>query len=134
MEFVRSLGADQVIDKAEPFERRIADVDLVFDLVNGDTQERSWAVLKQGGTMISTLTKPSEERAKTRAARAEHYMAQPDADELREIGALIDAGKVRPHIQAVFRYPMLERRSSSSKPSTIAARSCFRSLARSAAN
>jgi NADPH:quinone reductase-like Zn-dependent oxidoreductase len=103
MEFVRSLGADQVIDKAEPFERRIADVDLVFDLVNGDTQERSWAVLKQGGTMISTLTKPSEERAKTRAARAEHYMAQPDADELREIGALIDAGKVRPHIQAVFR-------------------------------
>jgi NADPH:quinone reductase-like Zn-dependent oxidoreductase len=103
LEFVRSLGADQVIDKAEPFEKSISNVDLVFDLVDGETQERSWAVLKQGGTMISTLTKPSAERAKARGARGEHYVAQPDADELREIGDLIDAGKVRPHIEAVFR-------------------------------
>jgi NADPH:quinone reductase-like Zn-dependent oxidoreductase len=103
LEFVRSLGADQVIDKDKPFEKSLTDVDLVFDLVNGDTQERSWAVLKQGGTMVSTLTQPSEQKAKARAARAEHYMAQPDAAELREISALIDAGKVRPHIEAVFR-------------------------------
>lgn len=102
-EFLRSLGADQVIDKAEPFEKSITNVDLVFDLVDGETQERSWAVLRQGGTMISTLTKPSAERAKARGARGEHYVAQPDADELREIGDLIDAGKVRPHIEAVFR-------------------------------
>jgi NADPH:quinone reductase-like Zn-dependent oxidoreductase len=103
LEFVRSLGADQVIDKDKPFEKSVTDVDLVFDLVDGDTQERSWAVLKQGGTMVSTLSQPSEQKAKARAARAEHYMAQPDAGELREIGALIDAGKVRPHIEAVFR-------------------------------
>jgi NADPH:quinone reductase-like Zn-dependent oxidoreductase len=103
LEFVRSLGADQVIDKAEPFEKSVTNVDLVFDLVDGETQERSWAVLKQGGVMISTLSQPSAERAKARAARAEHYMAQPDAAELREIGDLIDAGKVRPHIEAVFR-------------------------------
>jgi NADPH:quinone reductase-like Zn-dependent oxidoreductase len=74
LEFVRSLGADQVIDKAEEFEDSVRDVDLVFDLVNGETQDRSWAVLKQGGTMVSTLTKPSAERAKARGARAEHYM------------------------------------------------------------
>jgi NADPH:quinone reductase-like Zn-dependent oxidoreductase len=103
LEFVRSLGADQVIDKDKPFEKSVTDVDLVFDLVDGDTQERSWAVLKQGGTMVSTLSQPSEQKAKARAARAEHYMAQPDAGELREIGALIDAGTVRPHIEAVFR-------------------------------
>jgi NADPH:quinone reductase-like Zn-dependent oxidoreductase len=103
LEFVRSLGADQVIDKAAPFEKSVTNVDLVFDLVDGETQERSWAVLKQGGVMISTLSQPSAERAKARAARAEHYMAQPDAAELREIGDLIDAGKVRPHIEAVFR-------------------------------
>jgi NADPH:quinone reductase-like Zn-dependent oxidoreductase len=103
LEFVRSLGADQVIDKAEDFEDSVRDVDLVFDLVNGETQDRSWAVLKQGGTMVSTLTKPSAERAKARGARAEHYMAQPDAAELDEIGVLIDSGKVRPHVAAVFR-------------------------------
>lgn len=103
MEFVRSLGADQVIDKSEPFEKRVSEVDLVFDLVDGDTQERSWAVLKPGGRLISTLTKPSPERAKARGARGENYMAEPDADELREIGQLIDAGKLRPHVDAVFR-------------------------------
>src|SRR5690242_6016004 len=41
-EFVRSLGADQAIDyKGERFEDMVSDVDLVFDLVAGDTQERS---------------------------------------------------------------------------------------------
>jgi NADPH:quinone reductase-like Zn-dependent oxidoreductase len=53
--------------------------------------------------MVSTLTRPSAERAKARGARAEHYMAQPDAAELDEIGVLIDSGKVRPHVAAVFR-------------------------------
>jgi NADPH:quinone reductase-like Zn-dependent oxidoreductase len=106
-DFVRSLGADQVIDyKAERFEDVLNDVDLVFDLVAGDTQERSWAVLKDGGTMISTLAKPSDRQALTHHARAEHYVAQPNALELSAIGALIDEGKVRPHIRA--KYPLSE--------------------------
>src|SRR5207249_3898432 len=66
LEFVRGLGADQVIDyKAEPFEQAIGEdeIDLVFDLVAGQTQERSWNVLKQGGTIVSTLSPPSREGA-----------------------------------------------------------------------
>jgi NADPH:quinone reductase-like Zn-dependent oxidoreductase len=102
LDFVLSLGADQAIDKDGRFEEDIANVDVVLDLVNGETQERSWAVLKQGGVMISTLTKPSERQAKARRARAQHYVAEPDAGELREIGRLIDNGKVRPHIGATF--------------------------------
>jgi NADPH:quinone reductase-like Zn-dependent oxidoreductase len=101
--FVRSLGADRVIDKDEPFEESVSDVDLVFDLVNGETQQRSWAVLKQGGALISTLSKPSDSQAKAHRARAEHYMAQPNAGELLEIGRLIDDGKIRPHVGATFR-------------------------------
>jgi len=84
------------------FEEAVHDIELVLDLVDGDTQERSWAVLKRGGTLISTLSEPSAEKAREHAARAEHYMAQPDGAELRDITALIDAGKVMPHIQAVF--------------------------------
>jgi NADPH:quinone reductase-like Zn-dependent oxidoreductase len=43
LEFMRELGADEVIDyRAERFEDRVSDVDLVFDLVSGDTQDRSW--------------------------------------------------------------------------------------------
>ncbi len=103
LEFVRELGADRPIDyRSERFEDAVRDVDLVFDLVDGETQDRSWAVLKRGGAMVSTLSKPSEIKARDRGARAEHYMAQPNAEELQQITALIDAGKVIPRVQAIF--------------------------------
>jgi NADPH:quinone reductase-like Zn-dependent oxidoreductase len=103
VEFVRHLGADQVIDyKRDRFEDQVHDVDLVLDLVAGDTQERSWAVLKDGGTMISSLAKPSEAKARECHARAANFVAHPDRGELIEIGRLIDEGKVHPHISAVF--------------------------------
>jgi NADPH:quinone reductase-like Zn-dependent oxidoreductase len=103
VEFARSLGADEIVDyKSERFEDTLHDVDLVFDLVAGDTQERSWTVLKDGGTVVSTLARPSESKARQHHARAAHYVAHPDAAELREIGSLIDAGKVKPHISATY--------------------------------
>jgi NADPH:quinone reductase-like Zn-dependent oxidoreductase len=102
-EFLRALGADQVIDKDEPFEQAVSNVDLVFDLVNGDMQERSWTVLRQGGALISTLTQPSQAQARAHHARGTHYIAHPDAGELGAIGSLINAGKIRPHVEAVFR-------------------------------
>jgi NADPH:quinone reductase-like Zn-dependent oxidoreductase len=96
-----------VIDyRSERFERRLRDIDLVFDLVGGETQERSWAVLREGGALISTLMRPSEERARARHAHAENYVARPNAPELTEIGRLIDAGRVHPHVHAV--YPLEE--------------------------
>ena len=107
VDFVRSWGADEAIDyRAERFEDRIEPVDLVFDLIGGETQERSWAVLKEGGALISTLMKPSEARAREHRARAENYVAQPNAAELGEIRELIDGGRVHPHVQAV--YPLEE--------------------------
>jgi NADPH:quinone reductase-like Zn-dependent oxidoreductase len=103
LEFVRALGADTAIDyRAERFEERVQDVDLVFDLIGGQTQERSWSVLKEGGALISTLSKPSAERAGERHVRAENYVAHPDAGELNEIRDLIDAGTVRPFVEAVY--------------------------------
>jgi NADPH:quinone reductase-like Zn-dependent oxidoreductase len=84
------------------FESALHDVDLVFDLVGGDTQERSWEVLKDGGTLISTLMSPSEEKAREHHAHAQSYVAQPNAAELAEIGRLIDADRVHPHVHAVY--------------------------------
>jgi NADPH:quinone reductase-like Zn-dependent oxidoreductase len=103
MELARNLGADQPIDyKAEKFEEVVKDIDLVYDLIAGDTQTRSFAVLKDGGTMISTLQKPDEAALARRHARGAHYLAQPNARELEEIAALIDAGQVRVIIDAVY--------------------------------
>lgn len=103
VDFVKSLGASEVIDyKTERFEDRVQDVDLVFDLVAGETQDRSWAVLKDGGALISTLKEPDKARAQAKHARAARYMAEPNGAQLAEIGRLIDQGQVMPRIDRVF--------------------------------
>ncbi|MBI1182494.1 MAG: zinc-binding dehydrogenase [Alphaproteobacteria bacterium] len=103
VEFARRLGADEVIDyRSERFEDRARDMDLVFDLIAGDTQQRSWSVLKPGGTMVSTLGPPSEDEARAHHARGVGYMAEPNGGQLAAIGRMIEAGSVVPEIDATF--------------------------------
>src|SRR3954471_7091696 len=100
---LRQLGADEVIDyKKERFEDRARDIDLVFDLIAGETQQRSWSVLKDGGRIISTLQPPSRAEAEKHHARGEVFMATPNRDELMEIGRLIDQGKVSVSVQQIL--------------------------------
>jgi NADPH:quinone reductase-like Zn-dependent oxidoreductase len=103
LDYVRGLGADEVIDyKATRFEEVVHDMDLVLDFVGGDTQDRSYGVLKPGGTLVSTVQPPSQEKALPLSIQAKMFSAQSDALQLKEIGALIDAGKVKPVVDTVF--------------------------------
>jgi NADPH:quinone reductase-like Zn-dependent oxidoreductase len=103
LDFVRGLGADEAIDyRNQRFEDVARDIDLVFDLVGGETQDRSWSVLKQGGIIVSTLKQPSQEKATEHKARGAHYMAETSGRQLAEIGKLIDAGQVRIEVGNVF--------------------------------
>jgi NADPH:quinone reductase-like Zn-dependent oxidoreductase len=74
--------------------------------VGGETQERSWSVLKPGGVLVSALGEPSSEKAMQHRARGVGYRAHPDAGQLAEIGRLIDPAKVRPVVMAT--YPLAE--------------------------
>lgn len=101
--FVRELGADKAIDyRNERFEDVAHDIDLVFDLIGGETQVRSWSVLKPGGILVSTLGQPSREKATQHQVRCTGYQAQPNGEELAEIAALIDTHRVRPIVAATF--------------------------------
>jgi NADPH:quinone reductase-like Zn-dependent oxidoreductase len=103
LEFVRRIGADQAIDyKTEKFEDRLSDTDLVYDLIAGNTQERSFQVLKQGGALISTLQEPDKAKALAKNLTVAHYMAKPDAGELNQIADLLRAGKITPVIAATY--------------------------------
>jgi NADPH:quinone reductase-like Zn-dependent oxidoreductase len=96
VEFVQSLGIDNAIDyERQRFEDAVCDVDLVYDMVGGQTQERSWDVLRQGGRLVSTLNEPSQVKAGERGATAMRYTAHPDGKTLARIGELIDDGAVR---------------------------------------
>lgn len=101
--FAKALGADEVIDyNAQRFEDQVRDVDVVYDLVGGDTQIRSWTVLKRGGALISTLVEPSKEEAAARGVHAMRYMVQPDGNELAQIARLIDEHKVEVTVSNSF--------------------------------
>jgi len=103
VDFVRYLGADVVIDyTTQCFEDIVSDVDVVYDLVGGDTRERSWRTLRPGGILVSTLGQPDESNAEHYAVRAKGYVTQPRRDQLVKISRLIDAKKVRPAIHRTF--------------------------------
>ncbi len=108
-DLIRELGADEAIDyTATRFEDVVHDVDLVLDMIGGETVERSWGVLKKGGTLVSVFSPPSKERAAAFGVRALFFIVRPNRAELIQIGNLIDAGEVRPIIETVF--PLSEAR------------------------
>ncbi len=103
VEFAQSLGADVVIDyRKQRFEQETGDLDMVFDLIDGETRERSWALIRKGGILVSTLTEPSQQLARQHGIRATRYTVRADGDELGEIAGLIDAGKVKPAVTETF--------------------------------
>jgi len=103
VQFARDLGADVVIDyKKQRFEDHASDLDMVFDLIDGETRERSWGLLKKGGILISTLTEPSQEKASQFGVRALRYTVEADGEELAEIARMVASGKVKPHVHRTF--------------------------------
>jgi NADPH:quinone reductase-like Zn-dependent oxidoreductase len=107
LQFARALGADVVIDyKTQRFEELARDLDMVFDLVDGETRERSWQLLKKRGVLVSTLTGPSQQTAARWGVRALRYTVEADGKELDEILSLVASGKVKPHVQKT--YPLEE--------------------------
>jgi NADPH:quinone reductase-like Zn-dependent oxidoreductase len=103
IEFVKQIGADDVIDyQKQKFDDIVHEADMVLDLIGGETRKRSWPVLKKGGILVSTMLEPFGDRTGELGVRAAHYTVQESGEELREIGSLIDAGKVKPKISKVF--------------------------------
>jgi NADPH:quinone reductase-like Zn-dependent oxidoreductase len=107
VDFAKSLGADVVIDyTTQRFEDHASDLDMVFDLIDGETRERSWKLLKRGGTLVTTLTEPSQDKARELGVRALRYTVEADGKELSEIAELVATGKVIPHVDKT--YPLKE--------------------------
>jgi len=102
-ELVKSLGADEVINyQSEPFWEKAEDLDVVFDTIGGQTQERSWQTLKPGGLLVSVIDPPSEDKAKGLGRRGAFVFIQPNAGYLMAMAELIDGGHLRPVVGRVF--------------------------------
>ncbi|HVK56175.1 MAG TPA: NADP-dependent oxidoreductase [Burkholderiales bacterium] len=100
---VESLGADEVIDyRTQRFAEVVKNVDVVFDTIGGEVQELSWSVLKPGGILVSIISPPSNEKAKSLGVRGAFLFIEPNAPVLTQLAKLVDSGKLRPVIGAEF--------------------------------
>jgi NADPH:quinone reductase-like Zn-dependent oxidoreductase len=98
-DFLRELGVDEVIDyQTTKFEDVVRNVDVVFDTIGGETQARSFGVLKQGGVLVSAVSPPPE----SDHVKVAMVMVQPNAAQLDEVTRLIDAEKVKPFVETVL--------------------------------
>jgi len=101
--YLRGIGAQLLIDYGTTrFEEAVRDIDLVIDLMGGEVQDRSWGVMKPGGTLVCALGPPDMARAKAALMKAKAQSVRPDGAQLRQIGALIDAGKINVEVAATF--------------------------------
>jgi NADPH:quinone reductase-like Zn-dependent oxidoreductase len=98
LETVRELGADEVVDSSARFEDAVDEVDLVFDTAGGERLERSPAVLRPGGRLVSVAAEPPTARGIT----STYFVVEPNRDQLKELARLADEGRLRPSIAEVF--------------------------------
>ncbi len=102
-DLVRALGADEVIDyKSETFEDTVSDYDVVFDMMGGETMERSFSVLKKGGVLVSIKGQDTDNLAEKHGVRFEWFFMSPSGAQLTELSTLIDKGIVKPVIDSSY--------------------------------
>ncbi len=127
VEWVKELGADIVIDyKTKDFATELRDYDVVLDTQGGETLDKSFQVVKPGGTVISVAGPPEPDfarefganwlliqamralsfsvrrKAKRRSVHYSFLFMTANGDQLRELAALVDAGAIHPIIDRVY--------------------------------
>jgi len=103
LDYVKQLGADEVIDyKTQQFDELLHDYDAVFDTVGGDTYDRSFKVLKQGGVIASMLAQPNQELMEQYGVTALHQMTKTSTESLNALTKLIEDGVVTIHVDKTY--------------------------------
>lgn len=107
VDFVRSLGAETVIDyKTANVEQEVQNVDLVFDSVGSPTLNSSVSVLKNGGTLITIAGMPEGTLAQEKNIHVERFSAQVSHELLANFAQLIQEGKLQLAVEST--YPLAE--------------------------
>jgi len=101
--FVRNLGANVVIDyQTQRFEEEVRDADAVIDLVGGETQSRSFRILRRGGKLISAVSNPDQQLAEHHGVEAAFFLVSVTRQYLAQIARLVGAGKLTTKVGAAL--------------------------------
>lgn len=110
-DFLRQLGADEMIDyNVTRFEEVVHDIDLVFDIVGGETLWRSRNVLKPGGKLRTIADSSAPEIAANYGIDASGFEIHPPFGAvLREIAGLVDNGHLKPVVSTVLPFQEVQQ-------------------------
>ncbi|MFN3171631.1 MAG: NADP-dependent oxidoreductase [Hyphomicrobiales bacterium] len=102
-DLMRDLGADLVIDyHTQEFENELSDYDMVFDMLGGETLNRSFKVLKKGGILVSIKGQDTDDLASEHGVRFEWFFMEPDGEMLGQLASLIESGTIRTVIDSTY--------------------------------
>ncbi|HMG25939.1 MAG TPA: NADP-dependent oxidoreductase [Acidimicrobiia bacterium] len=99
-DLVLELGADRFVDLDDDrWEDAVGQVDVVFDPIGGEILARSDAIVRPGGTLVSVTYPSPTERDDIRTV---HFVREPSGAQLVEVARIVDEGRVRPQVGAVY--------------------------------
>jgi len=102
-DFLKQTGADVAIDYTKTkFEDVAKDVDVVLDMVGEDTLERSYAVVKKGGIIVSIVDEPKQSALDARGIRGVALRCEPKAEVMQELSRLMETQKLKPIVSQTF--------------------------------
>jgi NADPH:quinone reductase-like Zn-dependent oxidoreductase len=101
IDFVRQLGANEVIDYRERRFEAVGLIDVIFDTVGGETLDRSWDLLKPGGRLV-TIAADAESSTDPRVKSA-FFIVEQDGEQLAALGKLFDSGELKAFVKAELR-------------------------------
>lgn len=103
---VLESGADDFVDvDRDDWEAAVGQVDLVYDIIGGDVLDRSMAIVKPGGAVVSVMAPTQTDRKDIRTVS---FVRDANGAQLRDIARLVDEGTLRPNVSAV--YPLADAR------------------------
>jgi NADPH:quinone reductase-like Zn-dependent oxidoreductase len=103
VDYVRGLGADQLIDaQIDRFEELARNVDVVIDTIGGETLDRSFEVLKLGGVLVSSVSMPEQEKAARHGVRGVFFLVAVTSEVLTRIADLLDSGQLTTNVGEVL--------------------------------
>jgi NADPH:quinone reductase-like Zn-dependent oxidoreductase len=98
IDFVKQLGANEVIDYRERRFEEAGLVDVIFDTVGGETLDRSWDLLKPSGRLI-TIAADAESSTNSRVKSA-FFIVEQDGEQLASLSKLFDSGELKAFVKA----------------------------------
>ncbi|MDA0196367.1 MAG: NADP-dependent oxidoreductase [Bacteroidetes bacterium] len=111
-DFVKSLGADQVIDYTQTdFTKACHDVDFVLDMMSGDVLVRSIEIVKNGGKIVSLpsgLSNEIKESGKHKNVQIDFQLVESSVADMAQIAAWLTSKKIIPHVSQNFEFNEIE--------------------------